>query len=245
MFFKKLLKSNKITFSLYKKFKAIRKFFAGTSFFDLPPLFKFSLILKVKSYTLLSYKRLSFLYEAVLDLKCRAVDGDFVECGSWNGGSAAVISVADKDRRVWLFDSWEGMPEGGEYDTKFKNKKVIGEKGMAMSSFEKINYLLFNKLKINPKDVSLVKGWFEETIPNIKNEIGKISLLHLDCDWYESVKFCLENFYDKVVSGGYIIIDDYGSWAGCKKAVDEFKRERELNVEFIKIDKDAVYFIKP
>lgn len=241
---KKILKSNPVTFYFYKKVKAIKKFLIGVKLLDLFPLHKLFLILKVKSYTLLSYKRLSFLYDTTQKLNFNKVQGDFVECGSWNGGSGAIISSLAVNK-VWLFDSWEGMPEASSEDIKIKSKKVIGEKGMALSSFDKANHLLFRKLRLNPDDISLVKGWFENTIPTLKDKIEKISLLHLDCDWYESVKFCLENLYDKVVDGGYVVIDDYGSWSGSKKAVDEFLRERELRVQLFKIDKDAVYFVKP
>lgn len=205
----------------------IRKFFAEVVFLDLFPLSKTFLILKVKPYTLLSFKRLSFLYELARTLNLNKVAGDFVECGSWNGGSGAMISSLAVDKKVWLLDSWEGMPEAGVEDIKIKSKKVIGEKGMALSSFEKAKYLLFGKLKLSPDNVLLIKGWFEDTVPALKDKIDKISLLHLDCDWYESVKICLENFYDKVTFGGFVVVDDYESWLGSKKAVDEFLRERE------------------
>lgn len=78
-----------------------------------------------------------------------------------------------------------------------------------------------------------------------KKSIGRIALLHLDCDWYESVKFCLNELYDNVVQGGFIFIDDYGAWRGCKKAVDEFMKERNLKIGLIQIDYTGVYFQKP
>ena len=200
--------------------------------------------MKVKPYTLLSYKRLSFLYEAAIYLNTEKINGDFVECGSWNGGSGGIIASLAGKRKTWLFDSWEGMPNAGEHDIKLKKKNIFGERGMAISSFEKASNLLFGRLRLDPNNVLLVRGWFEETVLSVVSKINQISLLHLDCDWYESVKFCLENFYTKVISGGYVVIDDYGSWAGCRKAVDEFIREKELGVRLIKIDKDAVYFVK-
>jgi O-methyltransferase len=71
----------------------------------------------------------------------------------------------------------------------------------------------------------------------------KISLLRLDTDWYESTKFELDNFYDKVSIGGIVIIDDYGHWSGCKKAVDEFLLiHPEIEIE--KIDYTGIKFIK-
>ncbi len=90
--------------------------------------------------------------------------------------------------------------------------------------------------------VHMVKGWFTDTIPI--SEVGAIALLHLDCDLYESVKFCLEHLYDNVIEGGYIVIDDYGYWSGCKAAVDEFIKYRNLKVELIRVDSQGVYFYK-
>jgi len=76
-----------------------------------------------------------------------------------------------------------------------------------------------------------------------------ISVLRLDTDWYESTKFELDHFYDKVSSGGLIIIDDYGWWKGCKKAVDEFLDSRNANqdkkINIQPIDMEGVYIVKP
>jgi len=93
--------------------------------------------------------------------------------------------------------------------------------------------------------VSLVKGWFQDTLPEYKDRMGAVALLRLDGDWYESTKCCLENLYDNVVPGGYVIIDDYGALTGCKEAVDDFLNERNINVELIDVDHIRFYFLKP
>ena len=206
---------------------------------------KMKLIFAVKPYTMLDYPRLSKLYEIASNLEKERIKGSFVEYGVWNGGSAGIIaSVArhNKNRHIWLFDSWEGLPEPTDYDFSYTRKR--GEKGLALGSEEKVKELIFKKLKLNNNKVHLVKGWFKDTIPPHKKYIGKIALLHLDCDWYESVKFCLEETYDHVVKDGFIVIDDYGHWKGCKKAVDEFIEERNLRIELIKIDYSGVYLQK-
>ena len=104
---------------------------------------------------------------------------------------------------------------------------------------------MFIKLQIDESKVHLVKGWFQDTLPIYKKKIGKISILRLDGDWYESTKVALDNLYDCVVSGGYVVIDDYYFWDGCKKAVDDFILERKLQVTIRRQDASGAYFIKP
>jgi len=197
----------------------------------------------VRPYTFLTYPRLSKLYEIANHLEKEKITGSFVECGSCNGGSAAIIALNAKhnrNRHIWLFDSWEGMPKPTEYDVSYRGVK--GTKGEALGSEEKVKELLFKKLKLNTNNIHLVKGWFEDTIPPHKKDFGKIALLHLDCDWYEPVKFCLGELYDYVVKGGYVVIDDYGHWKGCKKAVDEFVEDRKIKIKLVKIDYTGVCF---
>jgi len=206
---------------------------------------KMRLILAVRRYTMLSYARLSALYEIGSWLERRRMGGSFVECGVWNGGSAAVLaSVArrNKERHVWLFDSWEGMPEPVADDVACTGKR--GTKGIARGSEQTARELLFGRLGRDTATVHLVRGWFEETIPNALPVIGEIALLHLDCDWYESVKFCLETLYDSVVDGGFIVVDDYGHWTGCKKAVDKFRELRGITSDLVRVDYTGVFFRK-
>lgn len=206
---------------------------------------KINLIHAVQPYTLTTYPRLSKIYEKAVRLEREKINGSFVECGVCNGGSAGIIaSVAkhNENRQIWLFDSWEGLPEPGEDDISYTGEP--GQRGMCLGSKEKVKELLFKKLKLNSNKVHLIKGWFNDTIPFHKKDIGKIALLHLDCDWYESVKFCFEELYDNVVKDGFIFIDDYGHWKGCRRAVDEFIEERNLRIELIKIDYTGVYFQK-
>ena len=92
--------------------------------------------------------------------------------------------------------------------------------------------------------IEFVKGWFENTVPVTRKQIQQIAVLRIDGDWYESTKCCLENLYDKVSSGGYVIVDDYQSCYGCRRAVDEFIQNRCLSPD-IKFDgRGGCYFKK-
>ena len=72
-----------------------------------------------------------------------------------------------------------------------------------------------------------------------------IAVLHLDGDWYDSVKVCLEHFYDRVSPGGIIQIDDYGHWQGARKAVDEFMATRHITVPLRYLDYTGRQLVKP
>jgi hypothetical protein len=90
-----------------------------------------------------------------------------------------------------------------------------------------------------------VKGRFEDTLPLWRNRIGVISLLHMDGDWYASTKAILENLYDHVVSKGFIQVDDYGYWDGCRRAIHEFEESRNIKFSLQQIDGTGVCFGRP
>jgi hypothetical protein len=117
--------------------------------------------------------------------------------------------------------------------------------GHFVGPMESVREVLFGKVGIDEQQVRLRKGWFQKTLPLAKSEVGAIALLRLDGDWYESTMVCLENLYDNVVPGGYVVIDDYGRWEGCRKAVDEFLAKRGLSVKLVPVNDDIRYFVKP
>ncbi len=86
-------------------------------------------------------------------------------------------------------------------------------------------------LEINPKRLHMHAGWFHETFSQV--EIPKIALLHIDCDFFEPTKLCLETWYPKLVPGGFVQFDDYDEFVGCRTAVDRFMAAHsELQLEY-------------
>ena len=130
-----------------------------------------------------------------------------------------------RDRKIYLYDTFEGMTKPGEKDGE--KEKTLWEKfkvsdqtsNWCKSSMDEVQV---NLEKTNyPKDNFIfVKGKVEEMIPGTLP--GKIALLRLDTDWYESTKHELNHLYPLVEKGGILIIDDYGAWRGARKAVDEY-----------------------
>ena len=187
-----------------------------------------SIVSKIRPYTMVGRKGLINTYR-IVELVESAVEDQslsIVECGVARGGISAMMALQCKNRPIWCFDSFEGLPSPTEndsiYNTPLTNDRHESalSKGYCLGTYEEVSDLFFNKLKLGD-NVKLVKGWFEDTLPLYKSRVGKIAFLRMDGDWYESTKCVLESLYDNVVPGGYILIDDY-YLAGCKKAVDEF-----------------------
>jgi len=100
--------------------------------------------------------------------------------------------------------------------------------------------------KLGVTDVlTTVKGYFEETLPQWRDRVGMIAFLHLDGDWYSSTRAILDNLYDRIINDGVLQIDDYGHWEGCRKAIHEFERERNLSFNMTVIDGTGVWCVKP
>jgi len=200
----------------------------------------------VLPYTLAGPERVQNLYRLGLRIEREVIPGDVVECGVCNGGTAAVLARnatrSALKRTLWLFDSFQGMPRTSEKDAPGpKGDLPETHVGQEVGDPAKVREAL-RRVGANMERVKIVPGWFQDTLPS--SAISEIALLNIDADWYESVKLCLQTFYDRVVRGGFISFDDYGHWPGCKKAVDEFIQARRLPYKLHQVDYTAHWFRK-
>ncbi len=177
----------------------------------------------VKGQTMTSLERLVTLSRSIEYLQQRHIKGDIVECGVWKGGSMMLVAqkllmAGDTDRRLFLFDTFEGMSSPGKEDVTALDKqpaqellkkfeRTDGENVWCYSSLDEVQANLA-KTNYPAENILFVKGKVEDTLPH--PAIAQIALLRLDTDWYESTKHELEMLYDKLVPGGILIIDDYG-----------------------------------
>lgn len=211
----------------------------------------------VRHHTMMSFERLATLWLQVRYLDNHKVSGTLVECGVWRGGAVAIMALAHLHsasspwRQLHLFDSWQGLPEP---DAKLDGKSAVEFAGGAdsgalrsvdrcVASLEETRDLLEKEVRYPANLIHYHSGWFQETLP--RTEVGEIALLRLDGDWYESTRVCLEHLYSSVVSGGVVVLDDYGLWAGCRKATDEFLARQPKPIMLHHIDYTGRYFIKP
>lgn len=196
------------------------------------------LLKKVRPYTLLTPAKLRSLKTLALAMDSRGVPGDFVECGTYKGGSAAVLATTLSDQRhLWLYDSFQGMPEVTERDGEGA-KSAVGLCRADQSDLLEI----FSSLNIPPGRYTVRPGMFDQTFKEPLPE--RVALLHCDCDWYDSVSLVLQTFYPLIPRGGCIVLDDFGWWEGTREAFYDFCAKVGERPLLERVGADQAYWIK-
>lgn len=153
-------------------------------------------------------------------------------------------------RSIHLFDSFQGLPEpdaelDGEMAVAYSEGRAHGRLvsiGACASSLD-VNRELMERVVSYPPALTVYHvGWFQDTVPEAGRTMGPIALLRLDGDWYASTKLCLEHLFPLVVDGGAVVIDDYGKWAGCRRATEEFLAQFDPRPFLHIMDSSARYF---
>jgi len=204
----------------------------------------------IKPFTMVGDKRLQALYTHTRRILQSGLAGNVVECGVAGGGTSGLLAallgeMAPQNMRLFCCDSFSGMPDPTAHDKH--NGQEANDTGWGAgtcSAPESSVQSLCEQLGVLDR-ITIVKGYFEDTLPAWKDIIGPIALLHADGDWYSSTKAIFENLYDQVLPGAYIQVDDYGYWEGCRLALDEFFAARNMAVKLYPIDATGVYFFKP
>ena len=203
--------------------------------------------------------RMWALIQSLKHIINKRIDGDFVETGVWRGGLSAIflrkIIRNNLNKNLYLYDTFEGMPEPTAIDVKTTgivglqaHSKWINTKDGEFSNWcrASLDYVKDTLSQVTPDyedHTFFIKGKVEDTLLDSENLPDKISILRLDTDWYTSTKIEMEVLYPKVVKNGYIIIDDYYHWRGCRKAVDEYLKSLPTN-SYNKNDDKKVLVIK-
>lgn len=211
-----------------------------------------SLTRRLLPYSMGGRKALENAFLVTSLVERRGVPGALVECGVAEGGTAAMLALTNRalgkePRQKWFFDSYEGLPEPTEDDYEGgRTGNFIRPlpKGSCLGTIEQVSELMFEKLGLPEEEVHLIKGWFQDTVPVERDNIDTIAVLRLDGDWYESTKIPLDNFYDKIAPGGVVIVDDYATCFGSRKAVDEFRAERSIATPLNEDGRGGVWFEK-
>jgi hypothetical protein len=203
------------------------------------------MIMPMFAHTMIGLKRLDniqFCAEKVIQNK---VEGDLIEAGVWRGGAsifmrAILATYGITDRRVFVADSFEGLPKPDESkypqdkgDKHYKFRFVSCSKAEVEANFVKYGLL--------DDQVVFLEGWFKESLSNAP--ITKLAVIRVDADMYGSTMDALDNLYPKLSEGGFCIVDDY-ALPGCKKAVDDFFAKWRIQSPLQKIDWTGVFWEK-
>lgn len=206
------------------------------------------IVTSVAPFTMTSAERVAALCDGVRYIIKNGIPGGFVECGVWRGGSMMVVakvllSLGVEDRELYLYDTFEGMPEPGLEDVAFDGmsarahlsaaERVPGRNVWAIASREDVERNM-NGTNYPRELIHLVEGRVEDTIPGTLP--GQISLLRLDTDWYSSTRHELMHLVPRIAPGGVLILDDYGHWEGARKAADEYFEDSGLPILLNRID---------
>jgi len=202
-----------------------------------------------EAMTMVGKKRLENALGLALDVIERDIPGDFIEAGIWRGGVVAVWaallkSQQDHGRKVYGADSFVGIPpvKPDLYPADAAHVGCDAMKILNENSRARVEGYL-SRLGLLSDDLILVEGWFNETLAAV--EAKKFALIRADGDTYESTIQILESLYPKLSEGGYIIIDDFFSWSGCRSAVEKFRAENaSICGEIVAVDWTAVYWRK-
>jgi Macrocin-O-methyltransferase (TylF) len=198
-----------------------------------------------KAHSMIGNRRISNLRQIVEFVIENKIPGDLIETGVWRGGACILMRAIIKaygiqDRRVWVADSFCGLPaprpefaaDSGDNHHLFPALAVPLEEVQAN----------FGKYGLLDDQVCFLKGWFSETLPDAP--IQQLAVLRMDGDMYASTMDALGHLYDKVVDGGFIIVDDFGAVPGCRQAVLEFRASRQIAEPIQAIDGYGVFWRK-
>ena len=204
---------------------------------------------RIKNETMSSFLNFWFLLKSVDYLVENKIEGSFVECGVWRGGSAMAMAMRLVQHQsmqvdIYLFDTYSGMVAPAKIDIEAHSGQLASELMKKAAADAPLKLVQSNMGYTNyPKEkIHYIEGDVVETLKS--SEIQDIALLRLDTDWYESTLAELRHLLPRLVKGGICIIDDYGHWEGSRKAVDEFLKNSEFRPLMFHVDYTCRAFIR-
>lgn len=196
--------------------------------------------------TMIGLRRLDNVQACVEQVLEDDVPGDLLEAGVWRGGAAILMRATlavhgDANRRVWVADSFEGLPrpDAERYpadagDRHWTRAELAVSLEQVRRNFERYGML--------DGRVEFLEGWFEDTLPAAP--VQQLAVLRADGDMYGSTMDILRSMEPKVAPGGFVIIDDFGAIEQCRRAVEDYRSEVGITDEIHEVDWTGVYWRK-
>ncbi len=194
--------------------------------------------------TMIGLRRLENVEHCVREVLERNIPGDLIETGVWRGGTTIFMrgmlkAWGDTRRRVWVADSFEGLPPPDAARYPADRGDIHWTYGQLAVSLEEVRER-FERYGLLDDQVRFLKGWFKDTLPSAP--IERLAVMRLDGDMYESTLDALDALYPKLSPGGFAIIDDYGAVEGCKRAVTDYRARHGITEPLQTVDWSGVYW---
>ena len=197
-----------------------------------------------RAHTMIGVPRLDNLRSCVEKVLDDGVEGDFIETGVWRGGACILMrgilkAYGVEDRLVWVADSFAGLPRGDPAKYPKESPGQFHDYADLAVSLEQVqrNFARYNLLD---GQVKFLKGWFRDTLPGAP--LGKLALIRLDGDLYESTMDALVALYPKLSLGGYVLVDDYNNVPSCTAAVDDFRRAHDIRDDLSLLPRSGAFW---
>ena len=196
------------------------------------------------AHSMIGEKRMNNLRWICQEVLSEQIPGDFIETGVWRGGAcilmrAALKAYADTSRKVWVADSFQGLPKpdvekfpADESDQHYTFTQLAVSRAEVERNFDRYGLL--------DEQVEFLVGWFKDTLP--KAELDKLAIVRLDGDMYGSTIDAISVLYPKLSVGGYLIVDDYGAVEACAQAITDYREKFGITEEIVDIDGIGVYW---
>ncbi len=197
----------------------------------------------VHAETMVGLARLDNVQRCVTDVLADDVPGDLIETGVWRGGTvifmrAILAAYGDTSRCVYVADSFDGLPPPNPALYPADEGLDLTDRGLAIGLEQvKAN---FERYGLLDDRVKFLVGWFKDTLPAAP--VDRLSVIRLDGDLYESTTDALRSLYPKLSVGGYVIVDDYGAYDACRRAVDDYRAEHGITEKIETIDWTGAYW---
>jgi len=196
--------------------------------------------------TMIGLARLRNLQDCITEVVHGGIPGDLIETGVWRGGAsifmrAVLKAYGDRERTVWVADSFEGLPRPDGRYSQDEGDRFWTYSDILSVSLEEVQDN-FRRYGLLDDQVRFLKGWFKDTLPQAP--FGSFAVVRLDGDMYSSTMDGLQNLYPRLSPGGYLIVDDYYAVSACRKAVDDFRATCGICESIQRIDWAAAYWVK-
>jgi hypothetical protein len=187
----------------------------------------------VRHVSMVSDEVLLFTWRAALQVLHSGIPGAIIECGTWRGGASFGLALAQKRvfgrviRPILMLDSFAGLPSPTLRDgpAALQWAHRIDDPGYFNNCTASLDEVMSirDQLGLSADECRLVPGWFDTSVPRLVPELRSgIAFLRVDCDWYDPVRFVLEQLEPLVNDEGIVLLDDYFAWDGCARAVHDF-----------------------